>query len=89
MTVTALQNCVGRKLRRKLLVEVTRRPSRTITVTTVTETAAGAAAGGRGPGNHGIAVHHTSSDLGAEVRCSFTTTTVRDESQVTPQGRHR
>ena len=25
----------------------------------------------------------------AEVRCSFITTTVREESQVTPQGRHR
>ena len=25
----------------------------------------------------------------AEVRRSFTTATVRDESQVTPQGRHR
>ena len=25
----------------------------------------------------------------AEVRCSFITTTVRDESQVTPQGSHR
>ena len=25
----------------------------------------------------------------AEVRRSFITTTVRDESQVTPQGRHR
>ena len=28
-------------------------------------------------------------DFRAEVRRSFITTTVRDESQVTPQGRHR
>ena len=28
-------------------------------------------------------------NLRAEVRRSFITTTVRDESQVTPQGRHR
>ena len=30
-----------------------------------------------------------SENLRAEVRSSFITTPVRDESQVTPQGRHR